>query len=67
MVRARIAVTVTFALNGLLFASVFSRMPSIQERVEISTGVLGLALTFTMLGLIASQAAAGALVAAADW
>jgi MFS family permease len=63
VVRARIAVTVTFALNGLLFASVFSRMPSIQERAEISTGVLGLALTFTMLGLIASQAAAGALVA----
>jgi MFS family permease len=38
-------------------------MPTIQERAEIGTGVLGLALTFTMLGLIASQAAAGALVA----
>ena len=61
--RARIAVTATFALNGVLFASVFSRLPSIQERAEISTGVLGLALMFTMLGLIASQAAAGALVA----
>ncbi|HEX2414662.1 MAG TPA: MFS transporter [Thermoleophilaceae bacterium] len=38
-------------------------MPTIQERAEISTAMLGLALTFTMLGLIASQAAAGALVA----
>lgn len=61
--RARIAVTAIFALNGALFASVFSRMPTIQERAGISAGVLGLALTCTMLGLIASQTAAGALVA----
>jgi MFS family permease len=38
-------------------------MPTIQQRAEISTGVLGLALACMMLGLIASQAGAGALVA----
>ena len=29
------AVTVVFALNGALFASIFSRLPAIQERAGI--------------------------------
>jgi MFS family permease len=61
--RARVAVTVVFALNGALFASIFSRLPAIQERVEIGDGALGLALLCSMLGLLVSQLGAGALAA----
>jgi MFS family permease len=60
--RARAAVTVVFALNGALFASIWSRLPSVQERVSLSDGALGLALLCVMLGLLASQLGAGALV-----
>jgi MFS family permease len=61
--RARVAVTVIFALNGVLFASIFSRLPAIQERAGIGDGALGLALLCAMLGLLLSQLGAGALVA----
>src|ERR671924_590666 len=61
--RARVAVTVVFALNGALFASIFSRLPAIQERAGVGDGALGLALLCAMLGLLVSQVGAGALVA----
>ena len=61
--RARVAVTVVFALNGALFASIFSRLPAIQERAAIGDGALGLALLCAMVGLLVSQVGAGALVA----
>jgi fucose permease len=61
--RARVAVTVVFALNGALFASIFSRLPAIQERAAIGDGALGLALLCSMVGLLVSQIGAGALVA----
>ena len=61
--RARVAVTAIFALNGALFASIFSRLPAIQERVEIGDGALGLALLCAMLGLLGSQLFAGPLIA----
>jgi MFS family permease len=61
--RAQVAVTVVFALNGALFASIFSRLPAIQERAGIGDGALGLALLCSMLGLLVSQVGAGALVA----
>lgn len=61
--RARVAITAIFALNGTLFASIFSRLPTIQDRTELSDGALGLALLCSMLGLVVSQFAAGALVA----
>ena len=57
------AVTAVFALNGAMFASIFSRLPAIQERVGIGEGALGLALLCSMLGLLSSQLLAGALVA----
>jgi MFS family permease len=59
---ARIAVTVVFALNGALFASIFSRLPAIQERAGIGDGALGLALLCSMVGLLVAQVGAGALV-----
>jgi MFS family permease len=61
--RARVALTAVFALNGTLFASIFSRLPTIQDRTELGDGALGLALLCSMLGLVVSQFAAGALVA----
>lgn len=57
------AVTVVFALNGALFASIFSRLPAIQERAGIGDGALGLALLCSMVGLLVSQVGAGALTA----
>ena len=57
------AVTVVFALNGALFASIFSRLPAIQERAGIGDGALGLALLCAMLGLLVSQLGAGAVAA----
>jgi cyanate permease len=61
--RARVAITAVFALNEILFASIFSRLPAIQDRTGLSDGALGLALLCSMLGLVVSQFAAGALVA----
>ena len=60
--RARVAVTAIFALNGALFASIFSRLPAIQERVDIGDGALGLALLCSMIGLLSSQVVAGPLI-----
>ncbi len=60
--RARIAVTAIFALNGALFASIFSRLPAIQERADIGDGALGLALLCSMIGLLSSQLVAGPLI-----
>lgn len=63
MSPARAAVTVVFALNGLLFGSLFARLPAVQERTGIGDGQLGLVLLCSMLGLLASQVVGGALVA----
>jgi MFS family permease len=59
---ARVAVTAIFAINGALFASIFSRLPAIQERVDIGDGALGLALLCSMIGLLSSQVVAGPLI-----
>jgi MFS family permease len=59
---ARIAVTAVFALNGALFASIFSRLPAIQERTDIGDGALGLALLCAMLGLLSAQLVTGPLI-----
>jgi MFS family permease len=59
---ARVAVTVVFALNGVLFASIFSRLPAIQERTDIGDGALGLALLCAMLGLLSAQILTGPLI-----
>ena len=38
--RARAAVTVVFFLNGSVFASWYSRLPDIQERLDLGPGTL---------------------------
>ena len=61
--RHRLAVTVVFALNGLLFASLFARMPAIKDDAGMTNGQLGAALLAAGLALIVSQLAGGAIAA----
>ena len=61
--RARWAVSAFFALNGALFASLFARLPAIQDRTGLSAGELSLSFLCATLALFASQVVAGALVA----
>jgi len=56
----RIAVSAVFAGNGVLFASLFSRLPEVQERLGLDEGELGLALLGAPVGLLAAVAFAGA-------
>jgi MFS family permease len=60
--RARLAITAIFALNGSLFASLFARLPAIQDRTSIGEGQIGLALLCAMVGLLGVQLVAGMLV-----
>jgi len=50
----RVAITVVFGLNGVVYGSWASRIPAIQNRLDLSAGALGIAL---------AGVAAGALVA----
>ena len=63
MSRARAAVTGIFFLNGMVFVSWYSRLPSIQDRLDLGTGALGLALLGAPLGLLLAQPLTGALAA----
>ena len=48
--RHRAAITAVFAGNGVLFASLFSRLPEIQERLGLDEGALGLVLLAAPVG-----------------
>jgi MFS family permease len=61
--RARAAVTAVFFLNGLVFASWYSRLPSIQEQLDLGPGALGLALIGAPVGLLVAQPLTGVLAA----
>ena len=61
--RARVAVTAVFFLNGIVFASWYSRLPTIQEQLDLGPGTLGLALIGAPVGLLAAQPLTGALAA----
>ncbi len=61
--RLRVSVTGVFALNGALFASLFSRMPALKAGAGLDAGELGMALFVGSAGLMASQPAAGAAAA----
>ncbi len=60
--HARNAVATTFALNGLLFATLFSRVPDLRERLELSNGRLGLLLLSISVGSMVGLPASGRLV-----
>jgi len=61
--RARVAITAVFFLNGSVFASWYSRLPDIQEQLDIGPGTLGLTLIGAPIGLLAAQPLTGALSA----
>src|SRR4051812_40802612 len=63
MTRARAAVTAVFFLNGMVFVSWYSRLPSIQDKVDLGTGALGLVLFGGPLGMLLAQPLTGALAA----
>lgn len=59
----RTAVTTVFFLNGASFSSWYSRLPAIQERLDLGPGAVGLALLGAPLGLLIAQPAVGAVIA----
>ncbi len=59
----RVAVTAIFFLNGASFSSWYSRLPAIQERLDLGPGAVGLALLGAPLGLLIAQPAVGAIIA----
>lgn len=61
--RARTAVVVAFAFNGLAFASFVSRTPAIADGLGLTTSQLALMLLCLSVGSVAGLPLAGALVA----
>ncbi|HYH34679.1 MAG TPA: MFS transporter [Nocardioides sp.] len=59
---ARNAVAVAFALNGFVFASLFSRVPDLRAGLALDNSGLGLLLLVGSMGSVLSLPAAGALV-----
>ncbi|RLU89171.1 MFS transporter [Streptomyces griseocarneus] len=57
----RTALTLFFALDGLLFAGWVVRIPAIKEQTGASEGALGLALLGVSAGAVATMAVAGRL------
>ena len=62
ILRSRIAVAVTFAANGLAFASFIARTPAIREALGLSTGGLGLLLLCLSGGAVAGLPLSGPIV-----
>ena len=62
VIPARNAVAVAFALNGLNFATLFSRVPDLRERLDLSNGALGLLLLSISAGSLLGLPSSGRLV-----
>ena len=57
--RARIAVTVTFIINGFSAGSFVARIPDFKRILDISNGTLGLSLLFVSAGVFIALKPAG--------
>ncbi|MGW7755541.1 MFS transporter [Streptomyces violaceusniger] len=57
--RARIAVAAVFAVHGAVTGNFATRIPWIQERLDLSAGQLGLALAFPAIGASLAMPLAG--------
>src|SRR3954470_1647097 len=62
---ARLAITATFAINGLLYGAWAARIPAVSDRLSLGAGELGLALACIAVGSLVAMPAAG--WAAARW
>jgi predicted MFS family arabinose efflux permease len=60
---ARISVSGVFFLNGAVFSAWYARLPAIQERLDLSSGALGIALLGAPVGLLVAQPMVGAVAA----
>ncbi|GGV04198.1 MFS transporter [Actinomadura cremea] len=60
--RARLAVTVAFAVHGLFTAAWVARIPQIKDDLGLSEGTMGLALLGAPVGLVLAVRSAGALI-----
>jgi MFS family permease len=60
--RARNAVATAFALNGLNFATLFSRVPDVRERLDLTNGQLGLLLLAISVGSLVGLPVSGRLI-----
>ena len=61
-VAARTAVLGVFSVNGFVLANWFVRIPSIQQKLSLSEGLLGLALLGVAVGALVCMPLTGALV-----
>jgi fucose permease len=61
--RARTAVVIAFAANGLAFAAIISRTPSLRDGFGLSSAQLGLLLLCVSAGAVAGLPLSGPLVA----
>ncbi|MEV5827057.1 MFS transporter [Spirillospora sp. NPDC052242] len=60
--RARLAVTIAFAVHGLFTAAWVARIPQIKDDLGLSEGTMGLALLGAPIGLVLAVRSAGALI-----
>jgi MFS family permease len=60
--RSRDAVASVFLLNGLLFATLVSRVPDIRERLDLDNGSLGFLLLSISVGAMLGMPTAGRLI-----
>jgi fucose permease len=61
--EARNAVAASFVLNGLVFASLVSRLPDLRERLDLSNGALGMLLLAIAAGSLIALPSTGAVIA----
>ena len=59
----RIVVLYAFFMNGSLFATWVSRIPDIQERLQMSEGLLGAILMGMSIGVLTALSVSGGLIA----
>ena len=62
MIAARNAVATVFVLNGLLFATLFSRVPDLREHLDLCNGGLGLLLLSISVGSLSGLPTSGRLI-----
>lgn len=60
--RARVAVAVVFALNGLGFAALISRIPAVRDSLDLSASGVGLLLLALSAGTLTALPLSGAVV-----
>lgn len=60
--RAKVAVALAFALNGLALSSWLSRVPAVRDELSLSTSELGLLLLCLSAGAVSALPLSGSLV-----